>query len=591
MTELMHIREYAFATAKTIASVINEEVVICDNEMNLLGDSNCSSPSELTDISVTKQSIMLNAMAHKTTIVSEDIKHSLKGCSLCANFRTCDIHSIIAFPLLKNDVVIGCIALYSKEKRLSGDKKERVDQLKNFISKMSELLISKLDENQENYELSVVKKQLQAVVDHIGSAVVCIENVERIIYGNQMFRKLFGIGPKMPERITDIRQLAECSELMKSLYHVNGTFSKELSFSDGKTEINHEMVTVVSINDEGTQVGSVIYFRDSEKYYEELNRVTNASSEMTFKDLIGKSKPIQNLKMQAQKIANSLSTVLIQGESGTGKEIIARAIHNASRRSAGPFISVNCAAIPDNLLESELFGYEEGAFTGAAKGGRIGKFQLANKGTLLLDEVGEIPIHLQAKLLRAIQEKKIQRIGSNVDIATDIRIIAATNRNLEEMIVSGAFREDLFYRLNVIPIYVPALRERKSDIPFLVDTFIKKYNEVLNKNISRFSKKAMKMLETYDWPGNVRELQNVVEYCVNISNRRVIEPDSLPARVKCERKDFSIEHSAEIKPLKDVEKAYIDEAIRVYGDTTEGKQKAADALGIGIATLYRKLKE
>lgn len=216
---------------------------------------------------------------------------------------------------------------------------------------------------------------------------------------------------------------------------------------------------------------------------------------------------------------------------------------------------------------------------------------MANKGTLLLDEVGEIPIHLQAKLLRAIQEKKIQRIGSNVDIATDIRIIAATNRNLEEMIVSGAFREDLFYRLNVIPIYVPALRERKSDIPFLVDTFIKKYNEVLNKNISRFSKKAMKMLETYDWPGNVRELQNVVEYCVNISNRRVIEPDSLPARVKCERKEFSIEHSAEIKPLKDVEKAYIDEAIRVYGDTTEGKQKAADALGIGIATLYRKLKE
>lgn len=588
MTELMRIGEYVFATAKTIASVLNEEVVICDNEMNLLGDSICEKRSNLTDISVTKQSIMLDAMSQKKAVVKEDIKHTLKGCSLCENFKTCDINSIIAFPVLKNEVVIGCIALYSKDRSLSDTKMDRVGQLEEFISKMSELLISKLDENQENYELSILKKQLQGVVDNIGSAVVCIDNRKHIIYGNQLFVRLFGLKSDMPEYITDIPQIRDCPELLDSLDHVKGTFSKELQFSDDDASINREMVTVVSINDGGEQAGNIIYFRNSEKYYEEINKITNSSSEMTFRDIIGKSKAIENLKAQAQRVANSSSTVLIQGESGTGKEIIARAIHNASRRADGPFVSVNCAAIPDNLLESELFGYEEGAFTGAAKGGRIGKFQLANKGTLLLDEVGEMPIHLQAKLLRAIQERKIQRIGSNKDIETDIRIIAATNRNLENMIRSGEFREDLYYRLNVIPIDVPALRERKSDIPILTETFVKRYNKVLDKNISGFSKKAMKKLEDYDWPGNVRELQNVVEYCVNISNRRVIDFDALPDRIKNDNRENV---PVELKPLKEVEKYYINEAIRLYGDTTEGKQKAADALGIGIATLYRKLKE
>lgn len=305
-------------------------------------------------------------------------------------------------------------------------------------------------------------------------------------------------------------------------------------------------------------------------------------------DIIGESDAIKLIKEDAMAFADSKSNVLILGESGTGKEIIAKAMHNVSIRREHPFVAVNCAAIPDNLLESELFGYVEGAFTGASKGGREGKFELADKGTLFLDEIGEMPIYLQPKLLRVIQDRKIQRVGSNKDRQIDIRIIAATNRNLGEMMKTGEFREDLFYRLSVIPIKIPPLRERKEDIPLFLKYFLEMYKDMLKKNkIQGFDNAALELLHAYEWPGNVRELQNTVEYAVNKGKNEVLGINELPSRITSCKKDV-LKYPQDMRHL---EIQAIKNAISYFGNDKNGKVKAAEALGISRATLYRKIKE
>jgi len=319
-----------------------------------------------------------------------------------------------------------------------------------------------------------------------------------------------------------------------------------------------------------------------------VRQLQNDGYYMSFDDIIGSSKEICELKEQARRFAAGNSTILLQGESGTGKELFARAIHFVSPHNKGAFVAINCAAIPENLIESELFGYEEGAFTGALKGGKIGKFELADGGTLFLDEIGEVPLHLQAKLLRTLQDKKIQRLGGNKEISVDVRIIAATNRNLEHSVANGEFREDLFYRLNVIPLQIPALRERRMDIVDLSQYFLRMYSKALHKDIFDFDKKTMDIMLDYDWPGNIRELQNAVEYAVNISQGPYITQNDLPKKLMQET-EFA-NKKLQLKPLKYIEDEYIREALRIYGTTTEGKEKAARILGLSLATLYRRVK-
>lgn len=325
------------------------------------------------------------------------------------------------------------------------------------------------------------------------------------------------------------------------------------------------------------------------KLEQTVKQLQNDGYNMSFDYIIGSSKEIKDIKEQAERFAKGNSTILLQGESGTGKELFARAIHSSSANAEGPFVAINCAALPENLIESELFGYEEGAFTGALKGGRIGKFELANNGTLFLDEIGEFPIHLQAKLLRALQDRKIQKLGGSKDIDVNVRIIAATNKNLEESVANGEFREDLFYRLSVIPIVIPSLRERRMDIVDLSAYFLHIYSQALHKDIFDFEKASLNALLEYDWPGNIRELQNAVEYAVNITTGQYITINDLPRKVTSVHD--TVEGKFQLKPLKYVEDEYIREAIRVYGNSTEGKEKAARILGLSVATLYRRLKE
>lgn len=302
-----------------------------------------------------------------------------------------------------------------------------------------------------------------------------------------------------------------------------------------------------------------------------------------FEDLVGKNKKMQEIFELVKTVADSKSTILIQGETGTGKELIARAIHNNSPRNKGPFVTLSCAALPSSLLEAELFGYEKGAFTDA-KTTKKGKLELAHGGTLFLDEIGDISPKTQVDLLRFLQEKEFRRLGGEGNIKVDVRVVAATNKNLKSLVEQGKFREDLFYRLNVITIDVPPLRERKEDIPLLVAHFIEKYNIENKKSIERVSEEAMELLLSYHWPGNVRELENCIERAVVICKSNIIKPVDLPDYIRVPvsptyREDMSLE---------ELERIHIEKILTKYKYNI---QKSSEVLGIDRATLYRKIKK
>jgi DNA-binding NtrC family response regulator len=311
--------------------------------------------------------------------------------------------------------------------------------------------------------------------------------------------------------------------------------------------------------------------------------------EYSFHHILGKSKAIQAVFDLIRRVADSPTNVLITGESGTGKELVAKAIHYNSDRKDAPFVPVNCAAIPEQLLESELFGHMRGAFTDA-KVDKRGLFEEAQKGTLFLDEISELPLMLQAKILRAIQEKEIRRVGATKPTSVDVRIIAATNLNLSEEVKNKRFREDLYYRLNVIELKLPPLRERREDIPLLAEAFLKKCGEVRGKEVKGVTEAALAMLMDYAWPGNVRELENVIERAVTLSRGEKVSPDDLPAAVQGARGDRRVldEAAENALPLHELEKEYIKKILEKAGGN---KYQAAHALGIDRKTLYRKLAE
>jgi formate hydrogenlyase transcriptional activator len=307
-----------------------------------------------------------------------------------------------------------------------------------------------------------------------------------------------------------------------------------------------------------------------------------AARDEAFRDIVGNSAPLQELLRQVKTVAGTDAGVLLQGETGTGKELVARAIHRLSPRADRKFVSVNCTAIPTELLESELFGHEKGAFTGAINR-RVGRLELADGGTLLLDEVGDLPSVIQPKLLRVLQDKEFERLGSNQTVKVDVRLIAATNQKLHGRIAEGRFREDLFYRLNVFPIYVPTLRERKSDIPALVRYFVARYANEAKKSITTISGEAMDALVNWSWPGNIRELQNLVQRCVILTNSTVLSVpvDELMRDTKPSLGRMSQEGKREL----------ILQALKEAGGVIGGVSGAANRLGMKRTTLYSKMKK
>jgi len=329
-------------------------------------------------------------------------------------------------------------------------------------------------------------------------------------------------------------------------------------------------------NENGKVIGCVEIFREIQD-----TKLIGISEKDGFDEIIGRSLKMRSIFEKIPVIANSDLNVLIEGETGTGKDLLARVIHRYSPRNRKPFITVSCPSIPDTLLESELFGYKKGAFTGAISD-KPGKFEICNGGTIYLDEVGDIPLHLQVKLLRVIEEHEFEKLGDNSPIKVDVRIIAATNKNLEEEVKKGNFREDLYYRLNVLNIRLPPLRERKEDIPLLIEHLIDKLSKKRGKEVIGIEEKAMEILCSYEWPGNVRELQNVFEYIFVHINSRVIGVNCLPPYLRQRRREVKI------GSLSKVEKELIINALR---DTGYNKKEVARILGISRTTLWRKMKK
>ncbi|HEX9151880.1 MAG TPA: sigma 54-interacting transcriptional regulator, partial [Flavobacterium sp.] len=306
-----------------------------------------------------------------------------------------------------------------------------------------------------------------------------------------------------------------------------------------------------------------------------------------FTEIIGSGNQMQKVYHLISLVAESNSTVLILGETGTGKELIARAIHNASHRKDKLMVKVNCAAMPANLIESELFGHEKGAFTGAMER-RIGKFELANNSTLFLDEIGEMPLEAQVKLLRVIQERELERVGGKDTIKVDVRIIAATNRNLEAEVEAGRFRSDLFYRLNVFPIYLPSLRERVEDIELLANFFVSKYSKNNGKNITRIAPKVMQQLQSYLWPGNVRELEHLIERSVLMTADTILREVYLPKRTN---KNNEADENILNKSLQEMERTFIISALKRCNGKISGAGGAAEVLDVPGNTLHSKMKK
>ncbi|NPV69573.1 MAG: sigma 54-interacting transcriptional regulator [Firmicutes bacterium] len=444
------------------------------------------------------------------------------------------------------------------------------------------------------------KRKFDTILNAVQEGVQLADRNGIIRYVNPAFTSITGVPAS--ERIgRSAFEVSPDGALVKALKTGKDVFGLRNRAVGSKAEVLSN-ASPIFVN--GEMVGSVVVFQDITKMnrlikeLDERNRLikqlTNRleqfqGSEFTFEDIIGESNPMKEAVRIARKVAGTDTTVLIQGESGTGKELFAHAIHNASPRRNGPFIKVNCAAIPENLMESELMGHEQGAYTGASRT-KVGKFELADGGTILLDEVGELGIAVQAKLLRLLQFREFERLGGTKPITVDVRILAATNRDLKADVAAGRFREDLFYRLNVVALNVPSLRERVEDIPMLVERFIEQLNRRLGKSVTGILPEAMRLLTGHHWPGNVRELANVLERAVLLSEEDVISATNLQACLPHGDRSPAWGNREAGLNLAGLERDALRRAILQYGNSTEGKRMAARALGISLATLYNKMR-
>ncbi len=451
------------------------------------------------------------------------------------------------------------------------------------------------------------KEVIEAIFRAMHEGVVVVDQEGTILYINLSYTRILGIRPEqiLGKRLRDIEPKAKLLEVLE-----DGTSILEkdvLIRSVGKTVVLNDL----PIRKEGRTIGAVSVFRDItevESLSDRLRKTELLTD--TLKDELIKTSPIpHNLRhivgfsgklMEAlhilRKVAPTDTSVLVRGESGTGKEIFARAIHDISERQDRPFVTINCSAIPENLLETEFFGYDRGAFTGARAEGKPGKFELAHEGTLFLDEIGDMSLPMQMKLLRVLETQEFERVGGIKTQKVNVRIIAATNRDLEEMIRNGGFREDLYYRINVVSIFLPPLREREEDIGPLVDFFIKKYRKKGLDGEIRVSPEVMEFLRAYEWPGNVRELQHVIEHSLVMMEGNSLEFRYLPAYIRgwskgIKRKDGprQIEPARSLKQkVRDLERTMITDVLE---QTRYNKTKAIELLGMSRRTFYKKLKD
>lgn len=443
--------------------------------------------------------------------------------------------------------------------------------------------------------LKKIIKAIDFILQHVHEGIVIADQGGKVVYVNEANERITGMDNRkiLGKKVTDVVPNTSLLDVLECGREKIGV----------KTQVGNKDVysNIVPIHENGKTIGSISIFLDitevenlTRKLSKAQKQIDSLSKQLSGfigdKDfIVGKNPKMQKILKLSQKAAKIISNVLITGESGTGKEVVARFIHNSGLRYNKPFVTVNCGAIPETLLESELFGYEPGAFTGAHRKGKIGLFEKANNGTIFLDEIGDMPLSLQVKLLRVLQDKEIRRLGSENKIKLDVRVISATNKPLEEMVKDGKFRDDLYYRLNVIHLNIPPLRERKEDIPIYIKSLLGKLTDILNKEIKKVTPAAIKRLINYHFPGNIRELENILEKSLVMDDDGIIDVDDLPQflNLNPQKNGFYIDFGSEWPSLKEMEKTIIERALIAYPNKT----KAAKVLGISRATLYRKIKK
>ena len=592
MSVLSGIKESVQQVAEAISIAVGVEVEIVDEKLNILGGTGVyhdqiGQKEEGGDLE--SNFLYARVLRTGTTQYVADAKldkdYDITGRGNTVSGELAEVCT----PIILNDQIIGIIGLIAfteEQKKILADKNKNMT---GFVEKMADLLAAKADQQEILENVEVSRDEMSTVLETAHEGIFALDQSGYVKHCNKRADTLFNMTKR--ELIgRHISKLMPGSPAIKVLETGRGyTENEEIFKVDGG---QHHFIVTVKPYSSGDEIeGIVVSFRDIEEAQKLVYNFNTRTIKNTVDDIIGTSEKIMVAKKQALITARGNSTVLITGESGTGKEMFAKAIHYASARGDNPFITVNCGAIPENLLESELFGYEKGAFTGANEKGKVGKFELADGGTIFLDEIGDMPLHLQVKILHVLQNMRFEKVGGSRSIIVDVRVIAATNKDLEKMIAEGTFREDLYYRLSVIPLSIPPLRERKADIRMLMYHFLKKYNTFMNRKIEGFSDEVEELYMNYDWPGNVRELENAVEYGTNMAFGKVIDIEDVPVRI-LKKEEEIVKFKNMDKPLAEQVKLYEKEIITKKLKQHNGiKDVVARELGLSRATLYRKLSE
>lgn len=439
---------------------------------------------------------------------------------------------------------------------------------------------------------------IRTFFDSLYDGILIIDKSEIVKYVNIAYTRITNVDYDeiVNKRLRDIRPGARLQNVLVNKLPIVGALREEdgIEYTVNMSPIIVDSEIIGAISIVSTLDDAYNLYKAIDKYKIKVRNLENRikviqRAKYNLDDIISVDIRSQEIKKIIKKIAKKNTTILIYGESGTGKELYANAIHNESIRCDGPFIAVNCSSFQGSLLESELFGYDEGSFTGAKKEGKMGLFEAANNGTIFLDEVSEMDVDVQAKLLRTLQEGTIRRIGSLKETSINVRVVAATNKNLEELASQGKFRLDLYYRISVFPLNIPPLRDRKKDIVSLINHFLKLHKNELKGDII-LNKEAEAILYNYDWPGNIRELKNALEFAVNMMEESEIKSVHLPVRIQNSTINAEIEITKLSDRVREFEKNEINRIIKLFGNDIDGKKKAAKTLGISLATLYNKIK-
>jgi transcriptional regulator with PAS, ATPase and Fis domain len=590
--ELQEYYDLAQKIAEAIEAVLNLDVTMMNENMDRIAGTGIYK-KELNN-KIAKNSAFESCLLSDESFVIINHCKNESIYNRCTNRIHCQELAKICVPIKckeKKIGVLGVIAFNDEQKhRIQSNR----DIYLNYLEKMASLLGGKYDQYQMDLSKKRYAQRMNGILNTINSGVILYTDSGEVLYTNNALEGIFAeVGiENIDDFVSEIRKHKKLQELLES-----GQCIRPCEIAIDILGIKYTLlVTITYLNMDNNSkeimltIQNIDYFKKQVMQSIEKNHIR-----LKFDNILGISKEFLEVKRLAEKAALSESNILIQGESGTGKELFARAIHNSSDRRDFAFVPINCGAIPYDLFESEFFGYEKGAFTGAYAN-KIGKFEVADKGTVFLDEIGDIPYDLQVKLLRILQEKEVCRIGSNVVKKVDVKIIAASNKDLLKRVKEGLFREDLYYRLNVIPIMVPPLVKRHEDILYIANHFIKYYSKLLNKDIRGLTQEAINLMMEYHWPGNVREMQNLIEYACNFETGSLISSQVIEKRLEPKNEGFTKRFDGESlsSSLGIVEKEIIIRCINKYSYSNTKDQMIScvcKELDISRATLYRKIKE